>query len=348
LSSSEPHEEQVRRLADEFQVYDRNVDVVSAWELIFTQSDTPLRQRVRHFERFPSVTAPDGREATPDFTVVFDSGAGLVGEIATFALNEQSVDDLCDQIERYDSLDQLPVGGGATAASSATDVMLLVPFELGTAAVQRIITQRLETAEHRYKPSNAPVIVQFTLTTGTERYVFQRRPNQGNGTFRDSDADADARLSEWFARDDVKVKPHRFREIKATRAFINDPIPPLYLATFLWAKTFAVRASTAGESRPVAIEVASNALAEQVRKEHGVVRASDVEEALALLERAKLAERTPGGWVVYWTELHRTGSDRDLADTLARRSMRPPRRSLSEIAAEAARPEAQRAQESLF
>jgi hypothetical protein len=122
------------------------------------------------------------------------------------------------------------------------------------------------------------------------------------------------------------VRPERFREIKASRAFVNDPVGPLYLATFLWAKTFAARAATAGESRPVEIDVIPRDLAEQIRVEHGLVRASDIEHAMAFLERAKLARRSPTGWLVYWRELHQTGDDRDLADTLARRWVRPPSR----------------------
>jgi hypothetical protein len=333
VSIGRDFEKQVQRLSDEFRVYDQSVDVVSAWELIFTQSDTPLRRRVRHFERFPSIALPDGTEVTPDFSVLFDQGPGLVGEIASFALNDESVESLCTQIANYDALLELPAGGGATSQVPAVDVMLLVPFDLGTAAVRRIINDRLQREGHPYKPSNAPIIVQFTLTAGTERYVFQRRPDEGNGTFRDGEVPAEARLSAgWFDKDDPKVRPHRFREIKATRAFVNDPIPPLYLATFLWSKTFAVRAAGAGDARPVRLDVVPSDVAEQIRVEHGVVRARDIEEAMQLLQRAKLAERTPTGWVAYWTELHRVGSDRDLADILARRSVVPPRRSMREIA----------------
>jgi hypothetical protein len=349
LSATPDFEQQVQGLSDEFRIYDQNVDVVSAWELIFTQSDTPLRRRVRHFERFPSIADDVGKKLTPDFTVLFNQGPGLVGEIASFSLNDESVDALCEQIGRYDGLRQLPAESGATASVAAVDVMLLVPFDLGTAAVRRILNERLQVDTHPYKPSNPPVIVQFTLTSGTERYVFQRRPDERNGDFRDANAPAGARLSEdWFGGDDPKVRPHRFREIKATRAFVNDPIPPLYLATFLWSKTFAVRGAKSGESRPVRIEIVPNELAEQIRDEHGVVRAGDVEEAMRLLERAKLAERTPTGWTAYWTELHRGGSDRDLADILARRSVSPPRRSIREIAEEQARQEEQPEQPSLF
>lgn len=349
MSTPESHEEQLRRLQQEFRLYDRTVDVVSAWELIFTQSDTALPGVVRHFERFPSVTSADEHELTPDFTVVFTDGCGVVGEIANFGLEDASVDDLCDQILRYDALTQLPSGGGAYAAVRQVDVMLLVPLELGTAAIQRIINQRLADAKHSYKPKAAPIIVQFTLTQGSEKYVFQRRPDPGNGNFRDENREDDARLSVgWFDKNDVSVKPSRFREIKASRAFVNDPVGPLYLATFLWAKTFAARAASAGDARPIQIDVVARELAEQVRMEHGLVRATDVEHAMTFLERAKLARRSPTGWTAYWRELHQSGDDRDLADVLARRFVRPPSRAAWQglIPAEPTAPQA--TQESLF
>lgn len=320
-------EEQAEHLLNEFRVYDRSVDIVSAWEMIFTQSKTALPRRVRHFERYPSVVAADGNPATPDFSVVFDDAAGVVAEIANFGLHHQSVDDLCRQIARYDGLTQLPVGGGALAAVDHVDVMLLVPINLGTEAVQRVIRERLENPEHSYAPGAPPIIIQFVLQPDPERYVFQRRADAGNGDFRDEGRDDLERLSQWFGRSDVKPKPEHFMEIKVARAFVNDPVPDLYLATFLWAKTFGDRAAETGEGRPVPLEIAPSALAAQLRDEYGVVRTADVERALGLLVRAKLAERSPGGWIVYWTELSRGTGERDLAETLARRSVRPPRRS---------------------
>jgi len=324
-------EEQIRRLLQEFRLYDRDVDVVSAWEMIFTESRTELPKAVRHFERFPSILAPDGEPATPEFSVVFEDDTGLVAEIANFGLVDESVDALCHQIARYDGLTQLPVEGGAVAAVKHVNVMLLVPLNLGTDAVRRIIQERFQDPEHEYAPSAPPVIVQFGLERDPERYVFQRRPDAGNGQFRDEGCEPGARLSDWFSRGDVKPKPEHFREVKAARAFINDPVPPLYLATFLWAKTFADRAAESGEGRPVALEVVPATLAAQLREEYGVVRSTDVEKALALLQRAKLAERTAEGWTVYWTELTGGPLERDLAETLARRSVRPPRSSTAEV-----------------
>ncbi len=347
MSTPEDYADQIGRLNREFILYDRNVDVVSAWEMIFTASDTALREHTRHFERFPSIVAIDGSEVTPDFTVLLDSGIGLVAEVAEFALRDESVDSLCSQLDRYDSLQQLPAGGGAYAAATHIDVMLLVPVELGTAAVQRILNDRVLNPQHSYAPSVTPIIVQFVLAG--ERYVFQRRPDVENGNFDHSPLPVGSRLSDdWFDRDDVKVKPSRFREIKATRAFMNDPIPPLYLATFLWSKTFAARAARAGDARPVPISVVPAEVANQLRFEHGTVRANDVTRAMELLERARLAERSLDGWIVYWRELHSGGDDRGLADELARRSVRPPRASARAAARRSGTAAIDSSQETLF
>jgi hypothetical protein len=79
-------------------------------------------------------------------------------------------------------------------------------------------------------------------------------------------------------------------------------------------------------ARPVEIGVVPRELAEQIRAEHGLVRANDIERAMIFLEGGRLARRSPTGWTVYWRELRQTGEDRDLADALARRFVRPPSR----------------------
>jgi hypothetical protein len=347
LSADTEPEELVGRLLQEFRLYDRNVDVVSAWETIFTRSLTDLPAEVVHFERFPSIAATDGRPATPDFTVLFSDLHAIVGEIANFGQADGSVDALCEQITRYEALVQMPAGGGSFSAVPTVDVMLFVPLNLGTSAIRRIIGERYAQEGHFYKPSVPPVIVQFTLQTEPEAYVFQRRPEAENGMLRDQGLPSGGRLSTWFSENDVTIKPERFREIKVARAFMNDPIPPLYLATFLWAKIFADRAAKSGEGRPVLIDSDPVALATQLRNEYGVVRASDVRAALALLERARLAERSSTGWTVYWTEL-KSLSDRDLAATLAQRSVRPPSKSVAQAVRERPETEEPPRQEPLF
>jgi hypothetical protein len=302
-------------MLDGFRKYDRAVDIVSAFEMIFTKSATELPVEVEHFERFPSVRHGDGKMATPDFSVLFKDGRALAGEIAYLGLHENSGETLCNQVARYDSLTAIP---SATVPVDVTevDVVVLVPLEVGIDAVQRIHYLRRLNEDHSFDPRHPPIVVQFGFSEG--KYSFQRLPDPENGQFRDDGRRPGSRLStEWFHRT-VSVKPERFAEIKATRAFVNDEVDDLYLATHLWAKTFATMAGAIGGGFPRRIEVVPADLAQNLRKDHGSVRSKDVGRALKLLERAGLARIIDGTWVVAWDELG--GRSKDLPQKLAERA----------------------------
>jgi hypothetical protein len=306
----------VERLLHGFNTYDRAVDLVSAFEMVFTTSNTGVPATVRHFERFPRVPVGPGNPLTPDFSVVFEDGTGLVGEISRLALHDGSIESVCEQIAKYDALRQLPTAEGL-ADVAYTDVLLLVPQAVGVAAVKRILGERFADPDHPFKPSVPPCIVQFAFDEG--RYICQRLLDPANGVPRDG-ARADG-LGQWFEQNgDFKARPVRFSDIKSQRAFINDPVDKLYLATHLWTKTFP---STAGDApRPVRLETTAADLAAELRDKYGQVRAGDVEQALDLLRAAKLADRDPnGGWVVAWEEL-RVPGEKDLAHALATRACR--------------------------
>jgi hypothetical protein len=319
VSAAPDATECVERLLRGFRTYDRAVDVVSAFEMVFTVSKSPLPPTVAHFERFPRIRLSDGTTLTPDFTVVFTDGTGLVGEIARIARNEESVEALCSQLGRYDALTQLPGPGGTLVDASPIDVLLLVPMDVGPAAVRRVIVDRYLNGTHDYAPTVAPCIVQFAYDEG--RYLFQWLPDERNGTLRDGSR---AGMGGWFASNgDFRAKPERFADIKAARAFMNDPVDELYLAVHLWAKTFPTDIGE-HESRPVKIIVNPADLAAELREQFGSgVRSNDAERALGLLRTAKLSEPSPEGWVVAWEELRGTG-ERDLAHIIATRACRPP------------------------
>jgi hypothetical protein len=318
VRAEETLEQCVERLLHDFRTYDRTVDVVSSFEMVFTESQTDIPATVEHFERFPAIRV-DGRSITPDFSVLFNDGSGFVGEIARIALADESVDSLCDQILTYDDLSQLPTAEG-TKDVEYVDVLLLVPLAVGPATAIRVLEQRLDNAEHSYKPGTAPCVVQFAFDEG--RYLFQRLPHSLNGMPRDGDRPDG--LGRWFAENgDFRARPERIAHIKAARAFVNDEIEPLYLAVHLWAKTLATEAGGSTSDRPVVLTVRAGETAEALRRRHGRVRTQDVRRALELLERAKLAE-TAGDdtWQVGWEELR--GTTADLAATLAERICRPP------------------------
>lgn len=264
---------------------------------------------------------------------MFQDGTGLAGEIARLALHENSAEDLCRQIAKYDELRHLPTRTGLVDVAY-TDVLLLVPQAVGVAAVKRIVVDRFADPDHPYNPSVAPCVVQFAFDE--DRYIFQRLLEPRNGTLREGDR-ADG-LGRWFEENgDFKARPSRFSDIKAARAFINDTADRLYLATHLWAKTFPTLAGDA--ARPVRLVVRSADLAAELRDKFGGVLASDVDVALELLRTAKLADRTNDGWVVAWEEL-RVPGEKELAHALATRACRPPSRGASSRLEAAAQAEA--------
>jgi hypothetical protein len=93
--------------------------------------------------------------------------------------------------------------------------------------------------------------------------------------------------------------------------------------------------------RPVRLEVRAADLAAELRDRYGGVLTPDVERALELLKTAKLADRTPDGWIVAWEEL-RVPGEKDLAHALAARACRPPSRSATSRLQAAAQAEAAR------
>ena len=75
------------KLIADYKLYDRSVDVVSAYHWLFTETEG-LPSTVAHFERYPKIEHSDGNVATPDFTVLFDDGTGIAAEIANLARHD--------------------------------------------------------------------------------------------------------------------------------------------------------------------------------------------------------------------------------------------------------------------
>lgn len=304
------------------QLYDDLVSIVSAFEWLFTEVAS-LAETVAHFERYPSVAHPgDGNETTPDFSVLFKDNTGLAGEIARFPTQDQGVDRLCTQIARYDGLAELPGPSGIVPAQHV-DVLLIVPFDLGTAAVQRIIKERLDSDPHPYSPSARPCIVQFTRDS--EKYAFQRLGDPANGRLREGDRHP--AIGGWLEQNNIPVKADRFQGVKAARRFGNDTIDPLYLAAHLWVTEFAEQSEgqpRSGREVPLTVETAT--VAESLRTKYGKGTKADVDRAMDILAAARLAApRDDGSWRVAWGEVTRRDRDESIVETLADRAAAPPK-----------------------
>lgn len=303
-----------RRLLDGFDIYDRSVDVVSVFEWLHTDPAVEVVPgTVRHFERYPRLTAPDGKPATPDFTIAFHAGPALVGEIARISTRPESIDSLCEQLLHYDALPGVPDGRGGTIACDI-DVLLLVELHLGMPAIQRILKERLADPDHPYKPSRPPIIVQYARNGG--RYTFQRLPDPDNGTVRDQGREKS--VGHYVTTESLGVPADRFAHVKAARAFVNDQMDPLYLATHLWAKTLP---TMLGKPTDDAVVVTDADLAQALQDQYGHGRVKDVRHALALLDRAGLAAEgdAKGEWKIPWKQ-PATTRGRDLHQTIAARA----------------------------
>jgi hypothetical protein len=153
--------------------------------------------------------------------------------------------------------------------------------------------------------------------------VFQRIPDPLNGTLRE-EGRTDG-IGAWFDLDSIKVSPQRFAGIKSARAFMNDPVDQLYLATHLWSKTFATMVShQVEESLPALLQVTVDEMTDDLREGYGRIRKADVRRAMKLLQAAKLAEAIGDDeWQLAWDKLHVPG-ERELERVLARRVCNPP------------------------
>lgn len=303
------------RLVREYDLYDRNVDVVSAYQWLFTQT-TDLPSSVAHFERYPKVEHPDGTTLTPDFTILFTDGTGIAAEIANIPLRDEGVDKLCRQLSHYDNLRALPDAHQGQSPVTVLDVMYLVPMDIAEDAVRRVLIERLDDPNHFYKPDRRPVLVQFTRTA--EKYIFQMWPDSAtNGTLH-----VGSRSSNYATFSTLNVKPDRFAPVKIQHAFMNDPVSPLYLATRLWTSAFP----TEFGGGTFEFDVTTQGIVSTLREQYGVGRADDVRRAMGVLVAAGLAtERARNRWTVNRRPLRKANSDvhQLIADRIGRDESRP-------------------------
>jgi len=272
----------------DFELYDRSVDVVSAFHWLYTETKE-LPGLVAHFERYPTIKVRVGdveKEVTPDFTVLFKDGTGLIAEIANIARHENSVEKLCRQLLNYSLIAELPGSEGRVVPVSGVDVLFLSPMKTAGDAVQRVFTERLDNAGHWYSPSARPTLMQFAQEP--DQYVFQLWPDKSiNGTLRPHGSLKLASLDV----PQLAIKPGHFAENKVQYAFCNDPVPALYLATRLIVSVFPVMQDDPKRAFVASAEEITSVL----RTQYGHGRAGDVQRALELLRTAGLVTKGADG-----------------------------------------------------
>lgn len=288
------------KLIADFRLYDRSVDVVSAYHWLFTET-AGLPATVSHFERYPKIRHSDGKVATPDFTVLFNDGTGIAAEIANLALHDNSVEKLCKQLDRYTTLTCLPDATGTFTSVDMLDVVFLSPMETADAAVQRVFLDRADSLEHWFKPKRRPVLIEFAANP--DRYVFRFWPEKSiNGTLHMGDRDPN------YAnfKESLKISPVHFGPNKIRYGFMNDPVPSLYMATRLWMNVFP------SEFGAGATEFTANAfkIAGLLRAQYQHGTSDDVRAAMDVLVAASLATETARNtWKVARRSLRRDDHD---------------------------------------
>jgi hypothetical protein len=314
------------RLVRDYQDYDRQCDVVSCFEVYFTEA-RQMVETVEHFERFPRYAATDGEPVTPDFTVRFRDGTMLVGEVSKLARNDESLESLLHQIGRYDTLTEGPsgprdAGGHELAPVEAVDVLLLVPTGEANAARDRI-DEAIREGRYGYEPAHRPCVLGHSYDDASSRFVFTYDDRAGNP--RPHSYGRNPSLETWLVRnsDTLTCPSGRFSRITAVKRFMNDRPPAVYIATLLWLD--ALPAIAHPEAPPVDLSVTPADMAAWLREHYGWGDAAAVRKALEFLARAGLARQRQDDWVVALKPIANSKEEvrRELADRYLARPRGP-------------------------
>lgn len=288
----------VADLLSDFALYDRNVDIVSAYEYLFT-AVPEMADTVEHFERFPKPLLKGGTKVTPDFSVLFKDGHAYVGEISNIPLIDQGVDKVCKQLGQYDQIEQVQGATGLVKVKSL-DVLQFVQMRHASDAARRILTERLDEPDHPYKPDRRPVLIQYAHEA--DRYIFQVWSGAENGAFA-----SNSRIPDYGSyKSDLNIMPDQFAHLKVQHVFMNDRVKPLYLATVLWTKVFPSLHGAGVLEHPAKTSHLQGVL----QKQYGHGRADDIRDAMGILVAAGLAVvKGTDEWNVHRRILRKAGSD---------------------------------------
>lgn len=258
--------------ADDYRRYDQYADVVACWEYLATHV-TAIKSDVVDFHRFPKVPhsrKTGARHLTPDF-VWEGSDSALLGEICTVPAKGEGVKSAVDQVANYMlATTRLDPDGNAVGLGSVETVVLTPHSSTSTTEAALLSTPTLRdlAAEHNVRP---PVVVSFSADRGEYTFVKSAHPQNG-------EPDLFPGLARALDKVTVRLGPNKFTHFKVSGPFINDPIPPLYLASYLLARGMVGR----GKAVKVADVVAP------LQERYGRGASSDVSNALDLLVAAEV------------------------------------------------------------
>jgi hypothetical protein len=166
----------------------------------------------------------------------------------------------------------------------------------------------LDNPEDPFRPKRRPVLIGFAQQP--DRYTFQLWPTAANGQLYNV-----GREHHYGSfTDALNIQPYRFKNEKVNNPFMNDPIPPLYLATRLWMSVFP---SVSG-GRGTTFTASTGALAMTVKEMYGRGTVKDVGAAMKILDDANLAKwnQKESIWVVKRVSLKSQDVHHEIAERL--------------------------------
>lgn len=235
----------VKSLEEDFNRYDQYVDVVSCWEeFLNTVYSSDFNDF--HFERFPSISNPNGGNSlTPDFSVFFNDDYGIVFEISrTLPQDKEKFEKEVSQLASYDGDLALKTGNGEKKVPKTLDIVLLV-----SSGESKNIAKRLNHAlENEFDFDANLILLDYTYTNHDANPYYKFKRSEELDNFRDDTISEDKQLSKKMSIDDddpygdefeaVRVSPSKFCEYKATRVLMNDSPEPIYLSCYMWHEVF--------------------------------------------------------------------------------------------------------------
>lgn len=263
--------------ADDYRRYDRYADVVACFEFL-SRVVTAIKQDVSHFDRFPKVAHPSPSamgHLTPDFLWA-GTGLALLGEICTVAAQPQSGDSARSQVANYMTATHRIDGNGVGIPLGEVETIVLTPHASAATTEAAILTDPTLRDLAKATGVRPPVVVSFSADSGT--YYFARSAHVDNGV-----PDLFPGLGRALGGLTVNLDPEKFTPYKVEGPFINDPIPPLYLASYLIARGFVGKGIGA---------VTVDGVAARLLEQYGRGSRDDVRKALNLLVAAEVLRAT--------------------------------------------------------
>ncbi|MCD2204517.1 hypothetical protein [Halobacterium sp. KA-6] len=225
----------VRSAVREFDRYDRDVDVVTCWE-VFLSDQYGYHFRSFNFDRFPNIL---DERVNPSFTAYFNDEYGIVFE--TYHDRIAKIDEEVSRLKKLSNC-ELATDRGRDRRPETLDIALLVDAD----EVQTVGHSLKEEIEAGNLDCDSNIILldfDFIGRNDRPRYRF-RRSSILEDNFEDAALPGGRKLSNKLSQqgqefENIQIPTNEdFSEFKATGMITNKAPSELYLACRLWNGVF--------------------------------------------------------------------------------------------------------------